>query len=119
MSKNQWWNTDVNQSRRQALRTLGTAGTVGVASLAGTGTALGDQLDALVASGQIQPQQADQLYTEVQKLAASDGDPVDFFGVSVALAEETALIGARLDEEPNGYRAGSAYVFTRSAEQRQ
>mgnify|MGYP000008805122 CR=1 FL=1 len=45
------------------------------------------------------------------KLAASDGDPRDAFGYSVALAGDTALVGANSDEDPNGGNAGSAYVF--------
>lgn len=48
------------------------------------------------------------------KFAAGDGDAEDGFGVSVALASETALVGAPFDEDPNGTKAGSAYVFERS-----
>ena len=88
-------NNEVNRSRRQALRTLGMAGTVGVAGLAGTGTALGDQLNALTGAGQIQPQQANQLYREVLKLTASDAQAGDEFGYSVAVSGDgtTALVG--------------------------
>lgn len=48
------------------------------------------------------------------KLVPDDGDPVDLFGVAVALSGDTALIGARVDEDPNGEAAGSAYVFERT-----
>ena len=50
------------------------------------------------------------------KLAANDGDSEDLFGWSVALSSDgtTALIGAVDDEDPNGDRAGSAYVFDKS-----
>jgi len=51
------------------------------------------------------------------KLAADDGGPEDIFGVSVALSGPgtTALVGAQGDENPNGERGGSAYVFGRTA----
>ncbi len=46
----------------------------------------------------------------VDKLTASDGNSEDYFGGSVALSGETALIGA-YGKEDNGYYAGAAYVF--------
>ena len=49
---------------------------------------------------------------EIQKLLASDGALADDFGVSVAVDGDTAVIGARLDDD-NGSDSGSAYVFTR------
>ncbi|MDF9744523.1 FG-GAP repeat protein [Natrinema salsiterrestre] len=54
-------------------------------------------------------------WIQEEKLVADDGDSIDLFGYSVALDSETALIGAEGDEDPNGVRAGSAYVFTRSS----
>lgn len=55
-------------------------------------------------------------WTQQAKLTPDDGDSEDWFGRSAALAGDggTALIGAALDEDPDGYRAGSAYVFARS-----
>jgi len=53
-------------------------------------------------------------WQQVTKLAANDGDDSDWFGDSVGLDGDTALIGARSDEEPNGSLAGSAYVYRRS-----
>ena len=50
--------------------------------------------------------------TEVAKLVAEDGADNDFFGFSVALAGDTALIGAMRDDD-GGVDAGSVYVFTR------
>jgi len=47
------------------------------------------------------------------KLLASDGAERDFFGGSVSLSGDTALIGADYDDD-NGEYSGSAYVFTRS-----
>ena len=53
------------------------------------------------------------VWTEQQKLAASDGAAGDLFGVSVAVDGDTAVIGALFDDD-NGNNSGSAYVFTRS-----
>lgn len=49
--------------------------------------------------------------TKSAKLAPADGNYGDQFGISVALAGDTALIGAWGDEDPNGKEAGSAYIF--------
>ena len=49
---------------------------------------------------------------EEAKLVAADGADNDFFGFSVALAGDTALIGAMRDDD-RGVDAGSVYVFTR------
>jgi hypothetical protein len=55
-------------------------------------------------------------WSQQQKLAATDGDGNDRFGESVAVSSDgtTALIGASVDEDPNGPNAGSAYVFRQS-----
>lgn len=51
---------------------------------------------------------------EQEKLVADDGAPDDFFGYSVALSGDTALIGSfKDDDDMMGVDAGSAYVFTR------
>ncbi len=47
----------------------------------------------------------------ISELLANDGAPADQFGDSVALDGDTALIGARLDDD-HGSGSGSAYVFT-------
>ncbi len=47
---------------------------------------------------------------EETKLLPSDGDPWDFFGNSVAISGDVALIGAYADTD-NGLWSGSAYVF--------
>jgi hypothetical protein len=62
--------------------------------------------------GSVQTTAAD--WKQVTKLAANDRDSGDEFGHSVVVDGDTALVGARYDEDPNGYRAGSAYVFRRS-----
>ncbi len=47
---------------------------------------------------------------EVAKLLADDGATNDFFGFSVALSGDTAVIGAHFDDDA-GFDSGSAYVF--------
>jgi len=55
-------------------------------------------------------------WTQQNKLAADDGDSRDAFGSVVALSNDgtTALIGATVDDDPNGETGGSAYVFENS-----
>ncbi|MDF7799449.1 FG-GAP repeat protein [Pontiellaceae bacterium B1224] len=53
------------------------------------------------------------LWSQQQKLTADDGAASDYFGTSVSLSGDTALIGADEDDD-NGTRSGSAYVFTRT-----
>ncbi len=50
---------------------------------------------------------------EVAKLTASDGVAGDIFGNSVAIFEDTAVIGARRDDDL-GNNSGAAYIFQRS-----
>jgi len=52
--------------------------------------------------------------TEVQKLLADDVATGARFGSSVSVEGDTVLIGAPQDDD-NGIRSGSAYVFTRDA----
>ncbi len=47
------------------------------------------------------------------KLTASEGAARDYFGSSVALSGETALVGARFDDVAAGIDGGSASVFLR------
>ncbi len=55
------------------------------------------------------------IWTEQQKLTASDAAADDYFGWSVSMDGDTALIGAcRDDDDDNGTNSGSVYVFTRS-----
>ncbi len=49
-------------------------------------------------------------WTEHSKLLASDGDAGDYFGYSVSISGDWAVVGAVYEEE-NGYRSGSAYMF--------
>ena len=50
--------------------------------------------------------------TEVAKLTASDGVAYDFFGGSVAISDNTIVIGADGDDD-NGGHSGSTYVYVR------
>ncbi|MCP4700900.1 MAG: hypothetical protein GY862_29205, partial [Gammaproteobacteria bacterium] len=53
------------------------------------------------------------VWSQQQKLTADDMAAGDGFGISVALNDDIALIGAYQDDD-NGPNSGSAYVFTRS-----
>jgi hypothetical protein len=57
-------------------------------------------------------------WSQQQKLVADDGGGGDEFGISLALSEDgtTALISAPRDDNPNGEKAGSVYVFKKSGE---
>ena len=55
------------------------------------------------------------VWTQQQKLIASDGAANDNFGFSVAIDGDTALIGAVLANNSSGVNAGAVYVFTRNA----
>jgi hypothetical protein len=52
-------------------------------------------------------------WTQQAKLTPSDGAEGDFFGRSVAVNGDTAVIGAVYDDD-RGLQSGSAYVFVRS-----
>jgi hypothetical protein len=52
-------------------------------------------------------------WIETQKILASDGDIDDNFGISVAIDENTILVGSYLDDD-SGDASGSVYVFVRS-----
>ena len=54
-------------------------------------------------------------WTEQVKLLAGDGAEHDWFGWSVAVDGDTAVIGARQDDGNGVLSGGSAYVFTRDS----
>ncbi len=54
-----------------------------------------------------------EVWTEQQKLIASDGASSDWFGDSVSLSGDTAVVGALL-HDANGSGSGAAYVYFRS-----
>ena len=53
------------------------------------------------------------VWTEQQKLTAADGGVNDFFGDSVALSGDTALVGADGHDVNGNQLQGAVYVFTR------
>jgi len=103
-------------SRRRYLQLFSTAAVGAIAGCADDardgGTATAEQeTPPTQPESTIEP---DVLTTHQTKLTAADGDEWDYFGSAVAVSGDgtTALIGARLDEEPNGTDGGAAYVFT-------
>ncbi|MFO0701523.1 MAG: FG-GAP repeat protein [Nitrospira sp.] len=52
--------------------------------------------------------------TQSAKLLAADGAASDLFGSSVAIAGDTVVVGARLDDN-KGVNSGAAYVFVKPA----
>ena len=56
-------------------------------------------------------------WTQTAKITASDGADEDWFGNSVSVYNNTAVIGADHDDDDDGPNFGSAYVFTISANQ--
>jgi len=51
---------------------------------------------------------------EVKKLTSSDGEDDDFFGDSVAIYGDTAIVGAHGDKIGSNFFQGSAYIFERN-----
>ncbi len=58
----------------------------------------------------VYPVTIDPTFTQVKKLVASDGGPSDFFGQSVSIDGNTAIVGAFGDNN----QQGSAYIFQRN-----
>ncbi len=54
------------------------------------------------------------LWTEQQKLLASDGADKDHFGYSVSISGDTVIVGAYGNDD-DGTNRGSAYIFVRNA----
>jgi len=52
-------------------------------------------------------------WSEVQKITAADGNAHDEFGISVDIAHNVVIIGAKGDDV-FGYSSGSAYIFSKS-----
>jgi len=57
---------------------------------------------------------SDGVWTEQAHLLTTDTAPNDRLGESVAVSGETAVLGAPGDDTPDGFDAGSAFVFVRS-----
>lgn len=52
-------------------------------------------------------------WAQTKKAVASDGAAGDFFGYSVSISGDTAIVGATFDDAPNNNQ-GSAYIFERN-----
>lgn len=50
------------------------------------------------------------------KITANDGDREDFFGISVSINGDYAIVGASSDDD-NGENSGSAYIFIRDGQE--
>jgi uncharacterized repeat protein (TIGR01451 family) len=88
-------------------------------AVAGDTAVVGAYLDDSFAAGQDSGSayvfvRSGTVWTQQQKLVAPDGATGDWFGWSVSLAGDTAVVGARLEDNSGGADAGSAYVFVRS-----
>jgi hypothetical protein len=53
------------------------------------------------------------VWTEQQRLQASDASATDLFGNSVSISGDTVVVAADEDDNSSGQGAGSVYVFTR------
>ena len=54
-------------------------------------------------------------WTEIKKITPSDGQAGDFFGYSVAIDGEYAVVGGHLEDE-NGVDAGAVYIFKNNSD---
>ena len=54
-------------------------------------------------------------WSQQTKLTNNDGTADDYFGYSVSINGDTAIVGAYLDDD-NGVDSGAAYIFTRSSD---
>ena len=64
-------------------------------------------------SAYVYERQGDGSWLETAKLTAADGASGDWFGYSVAIAVDVAVIGARRDDHNSGSDSGSAYGYAR------
>ena len=53
-------------------------------------------------------------WSQQAKLTAADGEADDYFGVSVSIDGDYAIVGVYGDDNDNGIDAGSAYIFKRT-----
>jgi uncharacterized protein (TIGR03437 family) len=71
-----------------------------------------DQGSAYVFTRSLTPSGA--VWTQQQKLTASDGAALDDFGFRVAISGDTVVVSAPLDDIGGNFDLGSVYVFARS-----
>lgn len=74
-----------------------------------------DDTEANIGSAYVFVRQVDNSWVQQEKLMADDGAGQDFFGSAVSISGDTIVIGATEDDD-NGSSSGSAYVFTRQAD---
>jgi hypothetical protein len=98
----------------------------GPSAFFGTGVAVSGQTVLVGAQGRVGPGlslsqgsasvfvRGPSSWTWQAELTASDGAAADIFGASVALAGNTAVVGAPQDDRITGSDLGAAYVYTRS-----
>ncbi len=58
---------------------------------------------------------SDGRWTQVVKLSPDDGEREDFFGASVSISGDRAIVGSELDAD-EGVATGSAYIFERDSD---
>jgi len=68
-----------------------------------------DEANGII-SGSAYIYQFDGVSWQETKLSASDGAAYDYFGISVAISGDTAIVGAYGDDD-NGSSSGSAYIY--------
>ncbi len=73
-----------------------------------------DEIIAVPGAAYVFVRNASGVWSQQAKLTPAGGMAYDFFGISVALHENTAIIGANGDDGL-GQNAGSAYIFTRDS----
>ena len=74
-----------------------------------------DHAGTSAGSALIFTRKSDGTWMEASTLIATDAEAYDYFGDTVSLDGDVALIGAPFDDD-GGTNAGSAYVFTRQAD---
>ena len=82
-------------------------------SVSGDTVVVGAPSDGALAGAAYVFVRAGTIWTEQQKLLASDGMVTDRFGSSVSVSGDTVVVGAALHDTSGGGNAGSAYVFVR------
>ncbi|HKQ89941.1 MAG TPA: hypothetical protein VJZ77_04600 [Blastocatellia bacterium] len=66
------------------------------------------------APGASYPAPIDPTFREIKKLTASDPAESSFFGQSVAIYEDTAIVGAPFESIGDNFEQGAAYIFQRN-----
>ena len=81
-------------------------------ALSGDTAIIGSPYDYNIGSVYVFVRRDDGTWELVQKITPADGEAYDYFGRSVAISGDTAVIGARFDDV-NGSASGSGYVYTK------